>query len=332
MTANANELQNLNFNNTNQNQNINPNEKSNYNQAMMQQGMYPQNMNQQVMMQQGMMQQGMMQPGMYPQGMMQPVMMMQPGMMPNMMLQGMLVPQGIMLPNIGYTTDPLVILDNAPVVKIRQQIEWLEIVTCCETKNRYDVYARINEQNVFLFKCKEQSGWCMRNCCPGNCREFNLKLTLPNQQKFAILERPYKCTCCCCNRPTMTCKFTDGNQFGRIREPFRACSPLFETYDESDQSKYYLEIPCCQCGFCCRMGTCGKCSEVYGNIYEDPSLTTPVGVIKKKEKCAQEMISDANTFFITFPVNATRNDKLNLIATVLMVDYRYYEDNANQRR
>jgi hypothetical protein len=238
---------------------------------------------------------------------------------------------GINLPNIGYTTDSLQILENAPVAKIRQQIEWLELITCCETKNRYDVFAKINEQSIFLFRCKEQSGWCMRNCCTGECREFNLKLTLPNQKKFAILERPFKCMCCCCNRPLMTCKFTDGTQFGRIKEPFRYCSPLFETYDEEDHSKYYLEIPYCQCGFCCRSG-CGKCYEFYGNIYNDPSLSNPVGVIKKKEKCVQEMISDANAFVITFPVDATINDKLNLIATVLMIDYRYFEENANQIR
>jgi len=332
MSNNQNELQSLNFNtnnNTNTNQQGNLYQEKNQ-QGMMQPGMYNQGM------QPGMYNQGM-QPGMYNQGMqpgmMQPVMynqaMMQPGMMP-MMMPGMQI--GINLPNIGYTTDSLQILENAPAAKIKQQIEWLELLTCCETKNRYDVFAKINEQSIYLFRCKEESGWCMRNCCPGNCREFNLKLTLPNQQIFAYLERPYKCTCCCCNRPLMTCKFKDGKKFGKIIEPFRLCSPLFETYDESDASKYFLEIPCCQCGFCCRGSPCGKCYEVYGNIYNNPNLTTPVGVIKKKEKCIQETFTDANTFQITFPVDATIYDKLNLIAAVLMIDYRYYEENSNNRR
>ena len=342
MTANQNESQSLNFNlnkvpnpSNTPNQNTNINEKVNYNQ-----GMYPQDMIQQGMMQQGMMQQGMMQQGMNPQnmmlqGMMQQGMMqqgmMQQAMIPNTLVRGMLIPQGIMLPNIGWSSDSLQILQYAPVAKVKQQMEFLELVTSCETKNRYDVYAKINEQNVFLFRCKEQSGWCMRNCCAGDCREFNLKLTLPNQQKFAILERPYKCTCCCCNRPIMTCKFIDGKQFGRISEPFNVCTPFFETYDEDDHSKYYLEIPYCQSGFCCRKSCCGKCNEVYGNIYNNRSLSNPVGVIKKKEKCVQETISDANTFVITFPVDATVNDKLNLIATVLMIDYRYFEDNETIR-
>ena len=41
------------------------------------------------------------------------------------------------------------------------------------------------------------------------------------------------------------------------------------------------------------------------------------------------MISDANTFIITFPVDATVGDKLNLIACVLLVDYRYYETSGS---
>ena len=55
-------------------------------------------------------------------------------------------------------------------------------------------------------------------------------------------------------------------------------------------------------------------------------------LLKKKENCLQEMISDANTFIITFPVDATVGDKLNLIACVLLVDYRYYENDGGNSR
>ena len=263
-----------------------------------------------MIQQQGMMQQGMMQQGMMQQGMMGGMM---PGMIPNMMMP---------------IYDPIKILETCPIVKIKQQIEWLEVISGCETKNRYDVFAKINDQSLYLFKCKEQSGWCMRNCCPSDCREFNLKLTLPNQQIFAILERPFKCTCCCCNRPFMTGKLSNGQKFGKVKEPFRLCSPFFQIYDENNNKKYCLEIPCCQCGFCCRDNCYGKCSEVFGNIYKNNDLEHPVGIIRKKEKCIQETFTDANTFVITFPVQATIYDKLNLISAVLMIDYRYYEQNS----
>ena len=99
--------------------------------------------------------------------------------------------------------------------------------------------------------------------------------------------------------------------------------------DETDGSKYSIEIPYCQCGFMCRSNICGKCSEVIGNIYKDNDLTHPVGTFKKIENCVQEMVSDANSFEIIFPTDATVGDKLNILATVILIDYRFYESNAN---
>ncbi len=67
--------------------------------------------------------------------------------------------------NMFFTQDPLAELANANAAIIRQEIELLEILTGCETKNRYHVYIRgPNGQFTYLFKCKEESGWCMRNC------------------------------------------------------------------------------------------------------------------------------------------------------------------------
>ena len=252
-------------------------------------------------------------------------------MSPNMIQLGMatnaIIPYG-MIPAV----DPISILQLTPQVKIKQTVEWLEVITGCETKNRYIIFAKINEQNLFLFKCKEESGCLMRNCCPGDCRAFILRLSHSYQKNFIYLDRPFKCTCCCCGRPEMICKYYNGVQFGRIKEPCTLCNPFFETYDEFDGSKYFLEIPCCQCGFCCRDNICGKCSEVYGNIYNANNLNIPVGIIEKKVKCCQETFTDANTFIINFPVDSTIGDKLNLIASVLLIDYRYYEDNANQKK
>ena len=39
----------------------------------------------------------------------------------------------------------------APTAKIKQQIELLEIITGCETKNRYDVFAQIDSINYFIY-------------------------------------------------------------------------------------------------------------------------------------------------------------------------------------
>ena len=41
-----------------------------------------------------------------------------------------------------------------------------------------------------------------------------------------------------------------------------------------------------------------------------------------------ELMGDADTYYIEFPVNATPEEKLSLIMAGLFIDYRYYETNA----
>jgi hypothetical protein len=232
---------------------------------------------------------------------------------------------------MGYIiVDPMEILDTAPSIKIKQQIELLEVITGCQTKNRYDVYAEVNSQKYYLFRCKEDSSFCMRNCCTNDNRSFTIKCTLPSGEIFANLHRPFKCTCGCCNRPEMINKDKSDNQFGKVIQPCTCCSPLFEIYNEQNEIKYLLEIPCCQCGFSCRRGICGKCTEVDGNIYKKDNLEKSVGTFRKKEKCIQEIGSNANTFTMHFPNDANVNDKLNLIAALILIDYMFYEGGADE--
>jgi hypothetical protein len=82
---------------------------------------------------------------------------------PNMNMQGGFVYRGM---NMGFEMDPMAALAQASAAIIKQQVELLEILTGCETANRYHVYVRtLNGNFVYLFKCKEESDWCMRNCC-----------------------------------------------------------------------------------------------------------------------------------------------------------------------
>ena len=58
--------------------------------------------------------------------------------------------------------------ENQEIV-IEQKIELLEVLTGCESSNRYNIYLLDKDKTKkFLFKCKEQSNWCCRNCCFSN--------------------------------------------------------------------------------------------------------------------------------------------------------------------
>lgn len=64
-----------------------------------------------------------------------------------------------------FVSDPLAELATAKSAFIRQKIELFEIMTGCETPNRYHVsVTNGNNETVYLFKAREDSGWCTRNC------------------------------------------------------------------------------------------------------------------------------------------------------------------------
>jgi hypothetical protein len=78
--------------------------------------------------------------------------------------------------------------------------------------------------------------------------------------------------------------------------------------------------------FCCKNNICGKLSEVWFNIYNDPGRTEIVGNIVKKVAKFSEMITNADSYLITFPGDATPAYKLLLISAALMIDYQYFEN------
>jgi hypothetical protein len=154
---------------------------------------------------------------------------------------------------------------------------------------------------------------------------------------FAVFERPFKCTCCCLGRPEMRGSIANGVPLGRLYEPCTCCDPQFEIYNSKDEQKYMVTADCCQCGYCCRGTTCGKCSETVFAIHNaqksSPTVENKDGVIKRVFSGAiQELVSDADNFEIVFPVDATPEDKLMLIGTTLMIDYRFFEDNGGNQQ
>lgn len=244
-------------------------------------------------------------------------------------------------------SDPMIALAQTTVCFVKQHIELLEIVTGCETPNRYSVFAKNNlGQTVLLFKCKEESECCTRTYCRGDSRPFKMKvkhISNPNvdddfMNTFALFNRPFQCTCCCLARPELTGTYKDefGAQIGKITEPCTLCDPHLDITDSKGNLKYKIHGDCCQCGFCCRSDVCGKCSDVIFPIFAanvtDYNINNKIGAVRKVCSGVAELISDADNFEITFPSDATPEDKLMLIGATLMIDYRYYEENPRDNK
>ena len=251
--------------------------------------------------------------------------------------------------------DVLAEVMKAKDVIIEQKIELMEALTGCETPNRYNVFYIDNDgQKKFLLKCKEESGWFCRNCVPSSNRPFYLKMfhvkssspNADNKQLIADFERPFMCTCLCCCRPQMDGYFKgeisdsipekksmmkrigQNGSIGKVIEPF-SCGPTIKIYGNDKKVRWKVYGEYCQCGFWARDISVGKCYEVDFPIYDcDDTDKKPVGNIHKIFKGLSELISDSDVFVLTFPKKADAIERLMLIGSVIMIDYRFYEDLA----
>ena len=247
---------------------------------------------------------------------------------------------------------------EAKEVVVEQKIELMEVLTGCETPNRYNVYLiDRNKQKKFLFKCKEESNWFCRNCLPSSNRSFFLRMhhIISSNKKtdykktIADFERPFRFACLCCCRPKMEGFYKGDNQenremieennikkeqrkekIGIVIEPF-GCAPELVIHGTDGQIRWKVYGEYCQCGFWARDLSVGKCYEVDFWIYEadaDISKSKPVGNIHKVFKGLSELVTDSDAFILTFPRTSTAIERLLLIGSVIMIDYRYYEDLA----
>ena len=254
----------------------------------------------------------------------------------------------LVLQNANYTSDPINSLAVAKSVYIKQTIEWVEMVSGYETPNRYQVYFKNQGDSHYtmLFSCKEMSDYCSRQCCSGDARPFTMNMkhisnaTIDsdfNKNNFAIINKPYACACFCLGRPEMSGTFNsiDGPIFGKIYQPYTCCDPVFQVFNSSGQVAYSITTDCCQCGFFCR-GGCGMFEPITfhifnGNTCDSKSTNLAVGRIVKHSMGIQSLVSDADNFEVFFPLDASPENKLSLIAAALMIDYQYFEENPNQR-
>jgi hypothetical protein len=133
----------------------------------------------------------------------------------------------------------------------------------------------------------------------------------------------------------MACYLSSGKGFGKISEPCSTCEPEYNIYDEQNKLRWVVLAKCCQSGIVCN-NRCGKCSEVLFTIHKPDDIIKDrkncSGYISKKfAGCLKEMFNDENCFELIFPVEATNVERLLLISTVLMIDYKLYDDENNNK-
>lgn len=161
---------------------------------------------------------------------------------------------------------------------------------------------------------------------------------MKTDEEIITLDRPLRCTlgclkCCCYQEAFVTSK---GADLGSIKENCWFCVPTMKVFDPAGAELYMISPPTClggMCVNCCAEGNpCGKgcCKESFRVYAPDNSKTGSddpyLGVILKKPKSALvEIFSDAVTLDVSFPKNATPEQKGLLTGVGLFLNSIFYE-------
>jgi len=244
-----------------------------------------------------------------------------------------MIPSGfnLMSVQVVQVVDPFQILQMSPTCVIQQQINLFNMIGPCEMPQRYDVFCIFNGVTIRLFRCRENSGFCVRQCCHPDCRSFMMDVKYVGNMNMidddftapvALLNRPFACSCACFCRPEMQVTWMyGGNQtIGIVRDPWTCCNLQFNVFDAAGEQIYRVEGSCCQLG----MNKHCKCLKVVLDIYK-AGTDVACGAIIKTERCSS-CITQADTFNIFFPPDANAAQKMLLISATLMADYQHFEN------
>lgn len=228
-------------------------------------------------------------------------------------------------------------------IAVKQKMDPVEVITGCDTPNRYYVYEKNqggDARRKVIFKCKEQSGWCARNCMSANCRPFNMEIKkcfrdddYDNGETVIHMTRECKCTCLCCNRPEVKIFLTEGGQqvyLGKVVDPWDCCNHSYKVYDAADQLRFYIEAGCCQLGFCCGC-PCDSCEKIIFDVWAGNKERPLAPIVKIGQGCLKNAVSSADSFFTEFATDFTWQDKTLMLGAILMIDFMQFEEKGGNR-
>ncbi|GAB0100823.1 Phospholipid scramblase [Sergentomyia squamirostris] len=197
---------------------------------------------------------------------------------------------------------------------VHQKIELLEVLTACETNNKYWIK---NSMGQKVFWAIEENDCCTRSCF-GRMRPLDLRIFTPDENQAIHLFRALKCDSCCfpCCLQTMEVSSPPGNVIGTVEQEWSICSPLFTLKDHTGRTVLRIEGPFCTISIC-------------GSDVNFQVLTLDGQVVGKISKqwsgLARELFTDADHFGINFPMDLDVRMKAVLLGACFLIDLMYFE-------
>jgi len=195
----------------------------------------------------------------------------------------------------------------------KQQIELLEMFTGFETNNKYKIKNTLG-QNVYF--AVEDTDCCTRQCC-GPARPFDLKIFDNSNQEVIHLQRPLRCSECCCPCCLQELEVTSppGTVIGYIIQKWSILKPKFEICDANRTPVLLIEGPICRC----------RCSDIEFKILGLDGVTQVGQITKQWMGFVKEMFTDADTFGITFPMDLDVKIKACMLGATFLIDFMFFE-------
>jgi hypothetical protein len=213
------------------------------------------------------------------------------------------------------------------LVKQKPRGWFLEYCCGCESENEYGIYNPASGGGKILV-AREHSGWLARNCC-GSARPYDMTVNTMDNREIVRYERPYHgrrggifcCMCEFCFQVVRVFSGKDtanpGKRLGYVRENYSFCVPEFSIFNENDTEVFKIVGDCC--------GACNYSLHIYAGKSETKDS---IGVIQKRwAGIAKELFTDADNFFITFPGNATAEERALLLGALFLIDFLFFENN-----
>uniref|UniRef100_A0A7S3AS35 Phospholipid scramblase n=1 Tax=Haptolina ericina TaxID=156174 RepID=A0A7S3AS35_9EUKA len=257
--------------------------------------------------------------------------------------------------DMGGSQDFLSTIDG---VFVRQQLELLELISGCETKNRYNIVGipqgtqfpppgmmnstftkglRDQAGSMPLLKAKEESECFERICCP-LFRGLQLPMKDGNGNVFLNIDRP--CVCdpcyappsCACFGQEMTLKNGAGVPISKVKmQPgcyaAGCCATYFHVKTPEGAPMYSLRASDCNthagsCGNCCAPTCCNESYDI--DIYgPDMKYITTSAFVFPGCNCGG--LTDLSNFTVQFPAEATADERASLLGAMFLIEFTVNE-------
>ncbi|XP_064487653.1 phospholipid scramblase 1-like [Ornithodoros turicata] len=212
-------------------------------------------------------------------------------------------------------------LETVDQLIIRQKVELIEVLTGFETANAYVV---VNNEGQELFYATEESDICTRNGC-GTLRPFTMALRDVSGSDIIHMNRPLRCDSCWCSWcvQSMEVSSPPGYIIGHVEQQRGALRPTFLVQDAERHTRFIVVGP--HFHWCC-------CGDVPFRVLSPPH-NKEVGLISKQwSGLLKELLTDADTFGVCFPMDLDAKLKAVVIATAFLIDFLFFEKPANLDR